>query len=265
MKYVAFLDILGFKNKLRSQNQLEAKQFIGDFSRTIYSVFNGGEFHDIHGYVVSDSVILHTSDTASRSLIALYDLIQQICQKEFVEHGILIRGAIAKGEFDKMPAAELPNLQKGLMVGQAYVDAYLLEGSVKSIGINLSEPVYQDIRECYSSADVVDEKFENQVRYIMRTITVDTLLEPDSLRQFVSLANASEWLPHYYNTLHFALKLVNSDGKVNQVFDNIFHLLRSADDSGWRKIDRFVENAFQSEVISHFKTRFLRYIRTHLQ
>ena len=39
MKYVAFLDILGFKNKLKQLPQNEAKGFIGDFSSTVYSIF----------------------------------------------------------------------------------------------------------------------------------------------------------------------------------------------------------------------------------
>ena len=32
MKYVAFLDILGFKQKLKGLNQKEAKTYINDFS-----------------------------------------------------------------------------------------------------------------------------------------------------------------------------------------------------------------------------------------
>ena len=39
MKYVAFLDILGFKNKLKQLPQNEAKGFIGDFSSTVNIIF----------------------------------------------------------------------------------------------------------------------------------------------------------------------------------------------------------------------------------
>ena len=38
-KYVAFLDILGFKNKLGNITQNEAKQYIMQFSSVIYSAF----------------------------------------------------------------------------------------------------------------------------------------------------------------------------------------------------------------------------------
>ena len=82
----------------------------------------------------------------SRNLVLL------ICKDEFAQNGILLRGAIAKGEFDEMPAREMKNLRKELIVGQAYVDAYLLENSVKTIGINLSKDVYDDLQTAKSSS-----------------------------------------------------------------------------------------------------------------
>lgn len=50
MKYVAFLDILGFKNKLKQLPQNEAKGFIGDFSSTVYSIFQW-QLGKINGYI----------------------------------------------------------------------------------------------------------------------------------------------------------------------------------------------------------------------
>ena len=43
MKYVAFLDILGFKNILDEKNQETAKDFIIQFSKTIFKVFRSFE------------------------------------------------------------------------------------------------------------------------------------------------------------------------------------------------------------------------------
>lgn len=166
MKYVAFLDILGFKNKLAQIPQHEAKNFIGDFSSTVYSVFRQ-QPENINGFIVSDSIVLSTNDVMQESLIALVNTVQIICREEFSQNGILIRGAIAKGEFDDMPAKELSNLQKRLIVGQAYVDAYLLENSTKMIGINLSEAVYCDLRNCDICFDVMSEKIEKNDHYIL--------------------------------------------------------------------------------------------------
>ena len=63
MKYVAFLDILGFKNKLRDLKQNRARSFIGNFSGTIFNIFNSQNFSDkINGYIVSDSLILYSNE-----------------------------------------------------------------------------------------------------------------------------------------------------------------------------------------------------------
>ena len=91
---------------------------------------NTNSNREINGYIVSDSVILYSRDTSENSLDSHVRMIKKICRSEFARSGILICGAIAKGEFDKIPATELPKLQKQLIVGQAYVDAYLLENSV---------------------------------------------------------------------------------------------------------------------------------------
>mgnify|MGYP001623054522 FL=1 len=264
MKYVAFLDILGFKNKLKQLPQNEAKGFIGDFSSTVYSIFQW-QLGKINGYIVSDSIILSTNDVMQASLIALVDVVETICKCEFSQNGILIRGAIAKGEFDDMPAKELPNLQKKLIVGQAYVDAYLLESSVKTIGINLSEDVYNDLRNCDRTFDILDEKIEKTTHYILRYITVDYLLDEKNIKQFVRLASESNWLPHYYNALYFALKRERNDKKVDQVFQNLSQLVCDGKPSdNWRALDTFIRNAFQHDVLDDYQTRFLKYIRKHL-
>lgn len=264
MKYVAFLDILGFKNKLKQLPQNQAKDFIGDFSSTVYKIFRN-QPKKTNGYIVSDSIVLSTNDASQTSLIELANVVETICQKEFSENGILIRGAIAKGEFDEMPAKELPHLQKKLMVGQAYVDAYLLEGAVKTVGINLSEEVYNDLKNCDKSFDIVEETVEKKTHYILRYITVDYLLGENNIRQFVRLANESNWLPHYYNALYFALKRERYDKKVEQVFEKLLLLVcDNQPTDNWRALDVFIKNAFQPDVFDDYQMRFLKYIRKHL-
>ena len=43
------------------------------------------------------------------SLSDLLNIIVDLCREEFGRNSILIRGAIAKGEFNKIPAVELKN------------------------------------------------------------------------------------------------------------------------------------------------------------
>lgn len=245
-------------------SQSDAKTFIGDFSSTVYAIFHQ-KLEKINGLIVSDSIILNTNDVTQKSLISLINLVQDICKEEFSQNGILIRGAIAKGEFDSMPAKELENLQKGLIVGQGYVEAYLLEGSLKTIGINLSKAVYDDLQYCNMNFDVLEEKIEKEEHYILRYITLDYLLNNRNLKRFVELASDSNWLPHYYNALYFALKKESNDKKIEQVFLNLSQSVCDENPTdNWRALDVFIKNSFDKDVLSNYQMRFLKHIRKHL-
>ena len=140
-----------------------------------------------------------------------------------------------------------------------------MESSVKTIGINLSEDVYNDLRNCDRTFDILDEKIEKTTHYILRYITVDYLLDEKNIKQFVRLASESNWLPHYYNALYFALKRERNDKKVDQVFQNLSQLVCDGKPSdNWRALDTFIRNAFQHDVLDDYQTRFLKYIRKHL-
>lgn len=285
MKYVAFLDILGFKDRIRGLQPEEAKKLIRAFSQTIFDIFkkknSDKENSDkensndkIKGYIVSDSVILYSEDDKKDSLEALIKLTREICEKEFIENSILIRGAIEKGEFDKVPAEERLDLEKGLIVGEAYIEAYLVEdsGSVKAMGVILSEDVYEDIKDILDpniTKDIVEEKKDKKY-YLLRYINVDFLCK-DNLKNFITfitLAKESKWLPHYYNTIYFVIKKEN-DKKIEEMFVNIentvYNKLSNKNwNKNWRDIDLFIKNAFAEGVINDFKSKFLKHIRKKL-
>lgn len=268
-KYVAFLDILGFKNKLKEFSQENAKNYIKAFSTTIYKIFqynNQLNSRKINGFIVSDSVILYTSNVSNKILNELIHIVEEISREEFSQNGIIMRGAIAKGEFDNIPAVELPKLQKQLIVGTAYVEAYLLESVVKTIGINLSKVVYEDLINCDLSINIIEERIDGEIYYVFRYITLDFLLDEKNLKRFIKLANESGWLPHYYNTIYFAMKLEKSDNKIEQVFLNIQKQVCDEKPSeNWRDLDLYIKNSFADGVIDEYKTRFLKHIRKCLK
>ena len=266
MKYVAFLDILGFKNRLRELEQNKAKIFISDFSGTIFSIFKSPNLKSgINGYIVSDSLILYSDDTRSTSLYNLIEVIKNICESEFIQNGILMRGAIAKGEFDRVPAIELPKLEKQLIVGQAYVDAFLLESSVKVLGVNISKDVYDDILSMGITMDVIEEKIGQETCYLFRYINSDFLLNRTNMKKFIEHAMKSKWLPHYYNAIYFAIKNVTNERIVEQIFANIEKLVcDNSPNEKWRELDLYIRNVFAEGVIDNFKVRFLKHIRKKL-
>ena len=272
MKYVAFLDILGFKNIIDKKDQETAKNFIMQFSKTIFRVFQNleGQLNSkVKGYIVSDSLILYSNDSSKESLVNLIEVVETICRDEYIKNGILIRGGISKGDFAKIKASELPNLEKALIVGKSYVKAYELEGANKVIGINLSEEVYLDILEYDNQLDrklANCSKFKSQAikygkktdkSYLFKYITLDFLLEDNNLSQFVNLANQSNWLEHYYNTLSFALQNERSSKKKKELFVRIVQIIS---DNKENSLDLFIENAFKDGVVKSFKTYFLKYI-----
>lgn len=263
LKYLAFLDILGFKARLKELGQTESERYISRFSSTVYSVFCGANKRLIEGFIVSDSIVLNTTDTSIQSLRELIRVIDEICKREFSSNSILIRGAIAKGNFESMPAVGLSNLRKELIVGQAYVDAYILESSVKTIGIILTQDVYEDMLDASINTESIIN--ENNSAYLYRTISLDFLLDLNNVSNFISLAKEAEWKIHYYNTIYFALQNESNDNKVDQLFENILDCICSNQPSeNSRDVDVFIKNAFTEGVNANFQKRFLRFIRSKI-
>lgn len=197
------------------------------------------------------------------ALEELLIIIDQICKKEFSENKILIRGAIAKGEFERMPAVELTNLSKGLMVGQAYVDAYALEDTAKVAGVLLTEEVCEDMAELECKLECTEEKTSKGVNCIMRYLDYEYFSNAENMRKYIDVAIESNWLPHYYNTLYCAIKSEKNAKKVSDFFENI--IINIGDPSEyWQEIDKFIKNAFDKDVIPEFQKRFLKYLRENI-
>ena len=57
MKYVAFLDILGFKETLKKMKQPEAAEYISRFSSIAFDEWTKTQPTLLEGYIVSDSYI----------------------------------------------------------------------------------------------------------------------------------------------------------------------------------------------------------------
>jgi len=266
-KYVLFLDILGFKKRLKVLNQKGAKRFISRFSSTVYRQWKEYEKFDngLEGYIFSDSLIISTKDASPESLVDLLKIAKDICQKELSENRYLMRGGLEKGEYDKLKAIELNTLEKGLVVGQAYIDAYLLEGSLKTTSIILSEKVYEDARNLNQKDFSISEELVGAKNsYVFNYLGHDFLLDRQILEKFTEQAIKSKWLPHYYNGLYFSLKNEKTE-KVDQVFTKIISTINGSEPSEHKSdLDCFEKKASAKGVVFGAQNEFSRYFRSKL-
>lgn len=269
-KYVAFIDILGFKEKLKQINQQEAEEFILNFSTMLYSEWESGNHHNcdnINGYIVSDSIIVYSNNDAKESLLKMMDYLTKIFSKAFTGNGILLRGAVAKGEFSMLKPTSFKNLQKGLLVGKAYIEAYTIENSSKGSLIQLSQTVRNDIQEYYSelfTVEKIGDKAETESStYSLRWANIDFLLEDTNLNNFVRIANESKWLPHYYETLYMFFTKEDNESKKENALDMIYKLLKEK--YKYTDINSFIKNAFSQEVNRYFQDIFLKFLRRKIE
>lgn len=122
--YVAFLDVLGFKQMIQSQNREQINKYFGIVNSAIEYLGEIESKRDIGSIVISDSVILTVPcDGSDQDKL---DKLRQLCiavgliQQNLAVEGIWLRGAITCGD-------TYFSSSENQIVGPAYVDAYLLE------------------------------------------------------------------------------------------------------------------------------------------
>ncbi|MDD2462509.1 MAG: hypothetical protein PHI97_00770 [Desulfobulbus sp.] len=128
--YVAFLDILGFKELAKSKNR-EDKKKIYTYFQLINSIINDLKQIDVKknigSIVISDSVILSVQAGFDQS--ENIKILRQLCiavqkiQFQLAEINLWLRGGISSGE-------AYFSSKDSQVVGPAYVNAYLLEERV---------------------------------------------------------------------------------------------------------------------------------------
>lgn len=125
--FVAFLDILGFKDRVARTSHADLRALLWKFNTQISKIAGQYSRGKLELVQFSDSIVLFTQDTKSASLEALALTVRGI-MSEAIGDMIPIKGAIAKGRMTV-------NKSKQLFFGQALIDAYLLQESVYYYGI----------------------------------------------------------------------------------------------------------------------------------
>lgn len=268
MKYVAFIDTLGFTQKLQRSSHDEAKTIIRKFNQEIYRLWQKLEFNNdqaIHGRTFSDSFIIFTNDTEIESLNKLLRFLIDLYRISIINCDLPLRGGISVGEYDDIPAIEFDNLQKGITVGNAFIDAYTLESTygIKGSKILFKQEIKlkieRNINQQYVVKKVKKDENGNEI-YELKWGDISFLVEDayTSLIKFIDLAAKSKWLDHYYGTLDTFLINETKEDKTD-IYIKIVKELKEK--YNYRDLDNFIENFMKSECSIQLKKSFLSFIR----
>ncbi|HLV46678.1 MAG TPA: hypothetical protein VKY32_06515 [Flavobacterium sp.] len=158
MKYVAFLDILGFKDLvLNNEHGRLIALYEIVFADTVDVALANGKIIIkkeenkllytpdrskilVNSIIVSDSVILWTDDCSVKSLIDILISTKYLLNHSFVM-GFPLRGAMSKGEFSAFTRNNMSckNNSINTYLGRALVEAYQLESQQNWSGFIIEE------------------------------------------------------------------------------------------------------------------------------
>ena len=218
--------------------------------------------------MISDSLIIGTKNADPEALENLLSFTQIICRREFSVNNIALRGAIAKGQFDMLEERHQGSLSLRLLLGQAYVDAYLMEGSLKTFGIILANEVAEDMHEINdirgftTYEEIINKEVVTVLSYIDRSFFEET----HNLEVFVRLAVDAKWLPHYYNTLYYScMKEAIGKSYTDGLLKRILTVISELSQTNGKDIDIFITKVFTEGVNDKFKNRFLSFIKRQMR
>ncbi|MHC4888707.1 MAG: hypothetical protein ACYTEO_04490 [Planctomycetota bacterium] len=120
--YVAFSDLCGFKQMMKGRNKAyEALDFLFN---TVYRLQRGN--HNVNALAVSDCVISWavSHDSREGKLKTVIEFVE-ILNRKMARRRYLMRTTIAWGDFEYEDRIQLRNLQKSMIWGGAYLDAYM--------------------------------------------------------------------------------------------------------------------------------------------
>lgn len=272
MKIVAFVDTLGFKQRISSISHMEAKEVIQSFNSEIYQLWqrlNYNNDHSIHGQTFSDSLIIYTENDSDESLRKILTFLKEIYKISITKCDLPLRGGISIGDFDRIPASNFDNLQKELVIGTAFIDAYFLESTNKIKGSklvfrhNINLVIEKRFKELFHSKELVKlEDGEQLYELVWGDIEFLTHSNYEALNKFIDLANKSKWLDHYYHTLETFLTKENQTSK-HQIFHKI--LVKLKEGGKYTDTDNFIENFLKTEGIKNLKKSFLSFLRERIE
>ena len=209
-RFVAFLDIMGFKDRVARTNHAQLLEQLTNFNREITSYIGKYKNSEIQLAQFSDSIVLFSNDTTSISLQTLAEVTRGIMQTA-INLQIPMKGAIAQGKI----TCDIP---KQLFFGQALIDAYLLEENINYYGILVhhtaeksvltlidNKKIFKDIKAPLKSGKIShfelswyinDDNKDIDLKKISSALKVIRQTVSDSPRKYID--NTLEVINEYY-------------------------------------------------------------------
>lgn len=118
--FVAFTDISGFKEMMRSEKAVQA---INDFYNAGFSALQNEP--TVNGLFVSDCGILFTRDASKADqLTSLLKVVAEL-NRTMLDRGVMLTTSISYGPFSYHNRIEFPGINKQPIYGNAYLSAFL--------------------------------------------------------------------------------------------------------------------------------------------
>jgi len=206
-KFVAFIDILGFKEMVLENN---AQSKLSNFYNTVYKLwrelgFSNDNNNEIKGLAYSDSLMIYTENDSRENLCKILKFVKKLYRKSLFNHKIMLRGGLAIGDFNYMPTIGHHTLEKSKFFGQAFIDAYKLENdsNVKGCRFVFKNDILEILKNNEINPPVIKLEGLNNEIYDYLWITKEELAENNffDIYTFFKIAQENQWIEHYIRTL----------------------------------------------------------------
>lgn len=209
IRYVAFLDLLGFKSITCEQDCAYIKAFFNDIELIKYSfdvplgtnVFGKDLIEDADFTIMSDSIVIATENSYA-GLAYLLFLCSTIQSRLLTSpaQSLLLRGGIAHGNYFKL---------KNLSFGPAMTEAYLLENQANSPRVIVDPKIIEKLKK----DGILGQKGVDQ--YLINSDQFNTMI-----KLFLTTFEDDFYFVDYFNTMEL-IRLSNSKNLGNDLIEII--------------------------------------------
>jgi len=160
MKYITFLDILGYKELILNNTTEEIKSLYNkaiDFAKPkIIDFWDNQDLNDseIEMSIISDSIIIWTNNDNFQSLGKILISTSNLLTA-FMIAGLPLRGAIVKGELDSLnkTLGKSVDVKTPIFFGRGLTSAYSLEGKQNWSGCIVDESCLENLENKTSTGE----------------------------------------------------------------------------------------------------------------